>query len=683
MTRLYALAASLLFLSQATVTFAGLVQAEYFVGADPGLGQGTPINVTADTNATAADLSQVSIPLAGLAPGTHNVNVRVKDSAGRWSSPFVRRFTLVSSNFTVPTPALSLTTNNLAAAELFIGSDPGAGAGTAIALTNSGFAADAATIQPISNTTLPGTYQVGLRFKDAVGRWSTPMLRRVTIQPSSAVTATIDALPAGNSIPPQPASAQSYGLSLAGPLVCGEVFTISIGGYSRELQARPFESAGSFLERLALTINEDPRLGSMVEATAVAGQSVIVHTKTPGRLEADWVATSANLPASLLTEGTLGEEGRKIVEAEYFVGLEPAPGQGTPVTLVGSNSNAASFATELSFPTTGLRDGPHPVGLRFKNAAGHWGQPVIKGFTSYSPLGEQDRTAPSLLLQGLNPLEVPFGTGFTEPGFTATDDIDGDLSTRVMVAGAVDTSIPGEYTLQYRVADTAGNKALAERTVIVTDAGEPAFQGDTDISYTAPPATIDLFAGLRAIDPQLGDISHRIKLVSSDVNWFAAGTYTAAFEVEDSSGNKAYLSRSIALADEATFYPGFQTWIDGHGSLAQATEAEQQPSADPDGDGQSNEQEWRADTDPFSRWSVFKMEYAPSQTQEIMRWSALGRTAYLLEASEDLVTWTAYGEEIAPQDSCLVEYEFARDQMKQTLFYRLRAYPRKPLLELP
>lgn|GEM_PF-1097699 len=87
-----------------------------------------------------------------------------------------------------------------------------------------------------------------------------------------------------------------------------------------------------------------------------------------------------------------------------------------------------------------------------------------------SNLNGQDRIAPTITVLGANPLEVTQNTAFADPGATANDNVDGDISSRVQVIGNVDTSTLGMYTLTYRVSDQAGNQAEATRTVRVVSA---------------------------------------------------------------------------------------------------------------------------------------------------------------------------------------------------------------------
>ena len=85
-----------------------------------------------------------------------------------------------------------------------------------------------------------------------------------------------------------------------------------------------------------------------------------------------------------------------------------------------------------------------------------------------------DTTAPEITLIGASPMEVHQGSTFTDPGATATDGVDGDLSASIVVGGdLVDTATAGDYTITYDVSDAADNAAdtvtRIVRVVIVRD----------------------------------------------------------------------------------------------------------------------------------------------------------------------------------------------------------------------
>jgi hypothetical protein len=64
-----------------------------------------------------------------------------------------------------------------------------------------------------------------------------------------------------------------------------------------------------------------------------------------------------------------------------------------------------------------------------------------------------DTTAPALLLTGETPMTVECHTGFSDPGATASDVVDGDLSAAIQRSGSVDINSPGSYTVTYSVTD--------------------------------------------------------------------------------------------------------------------------------------------------------------------------------------------------------------------------------------
>ena len=78
-----------------------------------------------------------------------------------------------------------------------------------------------------------------------------------------------------------------------------------------------------------------------------------------------------------------------------------------------------------------------------------------------------DPVAPELTLLGSTKISVPAGGSFKEPGFTATDNCDGDITDRVKVTGGIDPYLPGSYTIEYSVTDSYGNTATASRIVTV------------------------------------------------------------------------------------------------------------------------------------------------------------------------------------------------------------------------
>jgi hypothetical protein len=76
-------------------------------------------------------------------------------------------------------------------------------------------------------------------------------------------------------------------------------------------------------------------------------------------------------------------------------------------------------------------------------------------------------TPPSITLNGSNPVSVTVGTSWTDPGATATDTQDGNLTSAIVTTGTVNTSVVGPYTKTYSVTDSGGLSASVTRTINV------------------------------------------------------------------------------------------------------------------------------------------------------------------------------------------------------------------------
>ncbi len=92
--------------------------------------------------------------------------------------------------------------------------------------------------------------------------------------------------------------------------------------------------------------------------------------------------------------------------------------------------------------------------------------------------GASDTTAPTVSLVGGAAIELTQGDTWNDPGATATDDTDGDLTIHIVVGGSVDASTVGNYTLEYSVSDAGGNTGSASRMVVVK-AALVAAEGET------------------------------------------------------------------------------------------------------------------------------------------------------------------------------------------------------------
>ena len=89
--------------------------------------------------------------------------------------------------------------------------------------------------------------------------------------------------------------------------------------------------------------------------------------------------------------------------------------------------------------------------------------------TSFPPTS--DTTPPVITMLGSTPVSIVVGSVYVDAGATATDNVDGDLTSAIVTLNSVNTAVIGSYTVTYNVVDAAGNHAVeVVRTVNVVAA---------------------------------------------------------------------------------------------------------------------------------------------------------------------------------------------------------------------
>jgi len=81
---------------------------------------------------------------------------------------------------------------------------------------------------------------------------------------------------------------------------------------------------------------------------------------------------------------------------------------------------------------------------------------------------KKNNTPPVITITGKNPYTVDKNSNYADPGATAYDETDGDITTKITATSNVNTADTGTYHVNYNVTDNAGNAATeAVRTVKV------------------------------------------------------------------------------------------------------------------------------------------------------------------------------------------------------------------------
>jgi hypothetical protein len=163
-----------------------------------------------------------------------------------------------------------------------------------------------------------------------------------------------------------------------------------------------------------------------------------------------------------------------------------------------------------------------------------------------------DSQAPVITLSGSSNMTVTQGNSYTEPGYTAVDNIAGDITNNVVVSGVVNTAEVGTYQRIYKVKDFNRNWATVTRTIQVvaaTDTVAPVLQLVGTSTLSIPLNTNFVDPGCTANDAISGNVSANIS-VTGAVNTSVPGTYTLTYNVSDEAGNAASsITRTVIVTN--------------------------------------------------------------------------------------------------------------------------------------
>ena len=161
----------------------------------------------------------------------------------------------------------------------------------------------------------------------------------------------------------------------------------------------------------------------------------------------------------------------------------------------------------------------------------------------------KDAVAPVITLNGEADVKISTGEEYVEAGFVATDDCDGDISDKVVISGAVDTSKNGSYVIAYQVKDSYGNECIINRNITVQDITPPSITLKGDKNQYIKLGSTYSEPGFSALDTVDGDMTGKVE-VSGSVDTSKIGTYTISYKVTDSAGNSSSVSRQIYVFDK-------------------------------------------------------------------------------------------------------------------------------------
>ena len=153
-------------------------------------------------------------------------------------------------------------------------------------------------------------------------------------------------------------------------------------------------------------------------------------------------------------------------------------------------------------------------------------------------------------------------------GVTASDSIDGDLTSKITYEETVDTSKVGEYKVVYSVTNSKGKSISKEIIVKVIENAKPIIEAsDKTISLNKE---FDSLNGVKASDKEDGDLTSNIKVISNNVNTNVEGEYSVTYEVTDSVLQKvektikvSVVVKTITMKEDGLFYLDYLKTVNG------------------------------------------------------------------------------------------------------------------------
>ncbi|MBW1296398.1 immunoglobulin-like domain-containing protein [Aquimarina litoralis] len=444
-----------------------------------------------------ADIATVN-PVDTSIPGVYTVTYNVSDAAGNDAIEVTREVTVADTTI----PVISLAGDTTVTVEVGTTySDAGA---TASDSFDGDITTDIVTVNPV-NTTVPGVYTVTYNVSDAAGNAAIEVTREVTV--------------ADTTIPV---------ISLTGDATV----TVEAGTTYSDAGATASDSLDGDITAAIVTVNP-------------------VDTSVPGAYTVTYNVSDAAGNAAV-------EVTREVTVSDTTIPVISLTGNATVTVEAGTTYSDSGATASDSLdgditadivtvnPVDTAVPGVYTVTYNVSDAAGNDAIEVTREVTV------ADTTIPVISLTGDATTTVEAGTTYSDAGATASDSLDGDITTAIVTVNPVDTSVPGVYTVTYNVSDAAGNAALeVTREVTVSDTTIPVITLSGSATVAVEIGTTYTDAGATASDSLDGDITADIVTVNP-VNTAVLGVYTVTYNVSDAAGNAAVeVTREVTIVNTA------------------------------------------------------------------------------------------------------------------------------------
>ena len=425
------------------------------------------------------------------------------------------------------------------------------------------------------DTAVLGSYTITYIGADSTGNIATSVVRTVNVTDLTAPTIVLNGtssviIAQGSSYTDAGASASDSADGTVSVTTTGTVDTSLIGSYVLTYSA--VDSAGnaastvtrtvevtdqtapviSILGGAAITIahgsvylDQGATASDNVDTSIAVSSSGVVDTNSVGSYSITYAAVDAagNNAAAVIRTVTVVDQAAPQITLNGPSTVTVAHNgtyteQGASATDVVDGSLSVSATDTVNTNEVGS----YVITYNVSDAAGNAAQPVTR------TVNVTDQAPPVITLIGSDTVTIAYGApSYTDPGATATDSVDGDVS--VSSVGAVLVDIVGSYSITYDAVDSAGNAAATViRTIDVTDQTAPDISiiGESEVTVAHDSTYVD--DGATATDNVDGFM---VVDITGSVNTSVIGTYTITYNVTDGGGNAATpVTRTVNVTDQ-------------------------------------------------------------------------------------------------------------------------------------
>ena len=352
--------------------------------------------------------------------GTFNAGINSTDVVG--NSGFIYTDTCVPEEIAIDTtvPVITLLGNDPETVE--VGATYADAGATALDNVDGNITPSIVVVNPV-DTAIVGAYTVTYNVSDAAGNAAVEVTRTVNVVDTTVPVIT---------------------------LLGNDSETVEVGATYADAGATALDNVDGNITPSIVVVN--PVNTAIADAYTVtynvsdaAGNTAVQVTRTVNVVDTTVPAITllGNDPVSIEVGATYADAGA--------TALDNVDGNITPSIVVVNPVDTAIV-------------GAYTITYNVSDAAGNAAVEVTR------TVNVLDITIPVITRLGDDPVSIEVGETYVDAGATASDNVDGVITTSIVVVNPVNTAIADEYTITYNVSDAAGNAAVqVTRTVNVVE----------------------------------------------------------------------------------------------------------------------------------------------------------------------------------------------------------------------